>query len=209
QIGNIRNRRDPARDLAFIIAPWLVHDVIEPWLTTRNRNFHVELDTLAAQDTLDIRADRLEGFGTHHVDHWTSNDLLSRQPHELLVCTVAREVTLITAATCESYRGRIQYLAHVFFGSNRGERRRLYLICHRREAGAAGQRPFIFYVDPPCRRMRYYPQRADRLSLGVKRHQQRFDDRRIDRHTVIEMALRIREQGAERRGRAQSRTDWP
>src|SRR5215475_3123751 len=42
--------------------------------------------------------------------------------------------------------------------------------------------------------MRYYPQRADRLSLRVKRHQQRFDDRRIDRHTVIEVPLRIREQ---------------
>src|SRR5262245_8908420 len=41
--------------------------------------------------------------------------------------------------------------------------------------------------------MRYYPQGAYRLSLGVKRHQQRFDDRRIDR-TVIEVPSRIREQ---------------
>src|SRR5215831_12672048 len=39
-----------------------------------------------------------------------------------------------------------------------------------------------------------YPQRADDLSLGVKRYQQRFDDRRIDHHTVIEVPLRIGDQ---------------
>src|SRR5215471_20180520 len=41
--------------------------------------------------------------------------------------------------------------------------------------------------------MRYHPNRTGRLSLGVKRHQQSFNDRRIDR-TVIEVPFRIREQ---------------
>src|SRR5262245_31977749 len=107
QIGNIRNRRNPARDLAFAIAPRLVHDVIEPWLAIRNRNLHVELDTFAAQDTLDIRADHLERLATHHIDHWTSDDLFSRQPDQLLVCMVAGEVALITATTRKSYRSPV------------------------------------------------------------------------------------------------------
>src|SRR5262249_45982244 len=134
-----------------------------------------------------------KGFDTDDIDDWAADDLLGRHPNELLVCRITRNVTQLATATCQSYGSGVQYLARVVPRSNRGERRRLYLICDRCEARDAGQNPLVFCFELPRRRMGYYPQRADRLSLSVKRHHQRFNDREIDRHTV-EVPLRIREQ---------------
>src|SRR5262249_20103113 len=154
---------------AFAIEPRLVHDVKEPWPTSgyRNLHLHLELDTLAAQYALDVWTDHLEGFGTHYIDDWTANDLVRRQPHELLVCTVTREVTQVTAAMRQSYSSGTQYLAHFVclgFQSSIGcDKGGSHLIRHGGEARETGQKALVFGIELPRRCMRDHPQHADRL----------------------------------------------
>jgi hypothetical protein len=90
--------------------------VPEPGSTSGDRKIYLELDALAAQYTLDVWTDHLKGLSAQHVDHWASNDLFRRYPHELLVCTVTKEVPQIPAATRQSYSSGIQYLAHFVLG---------------------------------------------------------------------------------------------